>query len=145
MRSLLAVGLCLVFVAIALWHFYMASTPPTGVSGAVPSRDGKPLFVPTPPATMAVGVVLLLFAGLVVTTAGLVSVGLSPWVLSWLSYGLAAGLLARAIGEFTYVGFFKRVRDSRFATLDTYVYSPLCLALAIGVAWVAWTAPASPS
>jgi hypothetical protein len=137
MRSLLALVLGLVFVAIALWHFYMAYTPQTGLSGGVPTRDGKPLFVPTPQATIAVGIVLLLFAGLVVATAGLVSVGLSPRVLSWLSYGLAAGLLARAIGEFTYVGFFKRVRDSRFATLDTYLYSPLCLGLAIGVSLVA--------
>ena len=46
-------------------------------------------------------------------------------------------LRARAIGEFRYVGFFKRVVGSRFATLDTFVYSPLCLALAIGVALVA--------
>ncbi len=32
----------------------------------------------------------------------------------------------------------KRVRDSRFATLDTFVYSPLCLLLALGVALVAF-------
>ena len=57
--------------------------------------------------------------------------------LVWLCYGLALGLLARAIGEFNYVGFFKRVRGSRFARLDTLVYSPLCLLLAIGVALVA--------
>jgi lipopolysaccharide/colanic/teichoic acid biosynthesis glycosyltransferase len=47
------------------------------------------------------------------------------------------GLIARAVGEFKYVGFFKRVRDSKFATLDTFVYSPLCLLLAAGVALVA--------
>jgi lipopolysaccharide/colanic/teichoic acid biosynthesis glycosyltransferase len=29
-----------------------------------------------------------------------------------------------------YVGFFKRMRDSRFARFDTLVYSPLCLFLA---------------
>jgi hypothetical protein len=59
-------------------------------------------------------------------------------VLSWLSYALALGLAARAVGEFKYVGFFKRVRGSRFATLDTWIYSPLCLLLAAGVAYVAW-------
>ncbi len=65
------------------------------------------------------------------------AVGVPEAVLSWLSFALAAGLLARAVGEFKYVGFFKRVRGSRFATLDTLVYSPLCLLLAIGVALVA--------
>ena len=61
----------------------------------------------------------------------------APLVLVWLSYVLAVGLLGRAIGEFRYVGFFKRVRGSRFAKLDTVVYSPLCLLLAVGVALVA--------
>jgi hypothetical protein len=125
------------FVAIALCHFYMALAPRSGVSGAVPSVEGKPLFVPSRRATVAVGLVLLLFAGLVAATAGSVSVGLPRVALSWLSYALALGLLARAVGEFKYLGFFKRVRGSLFATLDTLVYSPLCLLLAVGVAFVA--------
>jgi hypothetical protein len=116
----------------------MALAPQTGTSGAVPSVEGKPLFVPSRTATVAVGVVLLLFAGLVAATAGIVSVGLPRVVLSWLSYGLALGLVTRAMGEFKYVGFFKRVRGSRFAMLDTWIYSPLCLLLATGVAIVAW-------
>jgi hypothetical protein len=30
-----------------------------------------------------------------------------------------------------YVGFFKRIRDTRFARLDTLAYSPLCAMLAV--------------
>jgi len=86
---------------------------------------------------VAVGLVLLLCACLVAATAGLVNVGIPARVLSWISYALAAGLLARAVGEFKYLGFFKRVRDSPFAKLDTLLYSPLCLLLAVGVAVVA--------
>ncbi|MEJ5990042.1 DUF3995 domain-containing protein [Ramlibacter sp. PS3R-8] len=134
---MLALVVCAVFGGLALWHFRMAFLPMRGASGAVPSVDGKPLFVPSRRATVAVGVALVLFAGLVAATSGLVPLGLPPSVLAWLSYGLAAGLLARAMGEFRYVGFFKRVRDSRFARLDTWVYSPLCLLLAAGVAIVA--------
>ena len=51
-----------------------------------------------------------------------------------------APVLMRAIGDFRYVGFFKRVRGSRFARMDTTLYSPLCLALAAGVAAVAFGA-----
>jgi len=138
MNNPVALIVCSTFTLIAIWHFYMAFQPQTGLTGGVPSVQGKPLFVPSPAATMAVGVVLLAFAGLVAATAGFVTVGLPQAVLVWLSYGLAAGLLARAVGEFKYVGFFKRVRDSKFARLDSLVYSPLCLLLAIGVAWVGW-------
>jgi hypothetical protein len=137
MSDSLALAVASVFVALALWHFYMAAAPAQGRGGAVPVSDGKPLFVPSVRATLAVGLVLLLFALLVAGTGGLLSYGLPRWLLRWLSYGLALGLLARAIGEFRYVGFFKRVVGTRFATLDTFVYSPLCLALAIGVALVA--------
>jgi hypothetical protein len=130
-----------VFVVLAIWHLYMATAPSAkgsdARSGAVPSVDGKPLFVPSTRATVAVGIVLLLFAALVASTAGLLRARLPREVLQWLSYALALGLLARAVGEFRYLGFFKRVRGSRFATLDTFVYSPLCLLLAAGVAFVA--------
>ncbi len=137
MNTVLDTIVSLAFVALALWHFRMAIFPAQGLSDAVPSEAGKPLFVPSVRATLAVGVVLLAFALLVAATAGLIKVGLPVRVLSWSCYGLALGLLARAVGDFKYVGLFKRVRGSRFARLDTMLYSPLCLLLAAGVRTVA--------
>jgi hypothetical protein len=136
LNDLIAWCISLVFVALGLWHFRMAFRPVAG-GGDVPSVAGKTLFVPSTGATVAVGVVLLVFAALVAATGRLLEVGVPPRLLSWLSLALALGLLARAIGEFRYVGFFKRVRDSRFARLDTWLYAPLCLVLAAGVARVA--------
>jgi hypothetical protein len=133
----LTIAVCVIFLVLALWHFRMALAPATGESAAVPSVQDKPLFVPSTRATIAVGIVLVLFAALVAVTGGLVPLALPRVVPVWLSYGLALGLLARAIGEFKYVGFFKRVRGSPFAKLDTLVYSPLCLLLSVGVALVA--------
>jgi hypothetical protein len=138
MHTPLAIIVSSVFAALALWHFAMAMRMQSGmVSGAVPSVDGKPLFSPSRQGTVAVGIVLILFALLVAATAGIVSIGLSGGFLVWASYILAAGLMMRAIGEFKYVGLFKKVRGSKFATLDTLIYSPLCLLLSIGVAVVA--------
>ena len=126
-----------IFVLLALWHVRMAFGSMSGVSGAVPVVDGKPLFVPSRAATLMVASALLLCAVLVAATGGVVNPGISRRILSGLSSALAVGLLARAIGEFRYVGFFKRVTGSRFAQLDTLFYSPLCLLLAAGVAVVA--------
>lgn len=140
--TVIAIVVCVVFVVLALWHFAMALLRPAAATGGtVPSVGGKPLFTPSRAATVAVGVALLLFAGLVAGTSGLVAAPLPRAVLRGLSFALAAGLVARAVGEFRYVGFFKRVRDSRFATLDTFVYSPLCLLLGAGVALVALGGP----
>lgn len=138
MISSLAVVLCTVFVMLALWHVYMAFAKSSGESSAVPTVDGKPLFVPSKKSTLAVAFVLFLFALLIAATAGMVSLGVPKNLLTWACYALALGLLARAIGDFKYVGFFKKVRESRFAWMDTLVYSPLCLLLSAGVAAVAY-------
>ncbi len=67
--------------------------------------------------------------------AGLVEAPLPDPLLRTGSGAVALVFAARAIGDFRYVGFSKRVRGSPFARRDTYVYSPLCLLLAalIGV------------
>ena len=129
-----------VFLVLGLWHVSMAVSSSRGAPGetaAVPSVIGKPLFVPSTRATLAVAAGLTLFAALVLATAGILTTGIPRTVLVWLSYTLAAGLLVRAVGEFRYLGFFKKVRGSRFATMDTLVYSPLCVLLAFGVSTVA--------
>jgi hypothetical protein len=46
-------------------------------------------------------------------------------------------MLARAVGDFRLVGFFKTVRGSTFARMDTRLYSPLCVLLGIGMALIA--------
>jgi hypothetical protein len=138
MRTAVAIVVCAVFVVLGLWHFYMAFTDQSGESAAVPSIDGKPLFVPSTRSTIAVGIVLLLFAMLVACASGMLVLGWPRRLFTWLSYALALGLLARAVGDFRYVGFFKRVRHTRFARMDTVLYSPLCVLLSAGVATVAF-------
>jgi hypothetical protein len=137
MKVVLPILVCFIFMVLALWHVRMAFGPMVSESGAVPSIDGKPLFVPSRRSTLLVAFALVGFAAAVAGAAGLVPLGVPLRWLSWACYLLALGLLARAIGEFKYVGFFKRVRGSKFARLDTLVYSPLCLFLAAGVAVVA--------
>lgn len=138
MSHALAWLLSAAFAALGVWHFYMAAFGTGGGGAAVPSKEGQPLFVPSTRSTVAVGIVLVLFALLVAATSGLLSVGLPARLLSWLCYALALGLFARAVGDFKYVGFFKKVRGSRFAKLDTMLYSPLCLLLSVGVTAVAF-------
>ena len=73
---------------------------------------------------LAIGFFILIKAGqldfyipAIVTTYGL-------WIVGIL-------FIVRAIGEFTYVGFFKKIRHTRFGQNDTKYYSPLCLLIGI--------------
>jgi hypothetical protein len=132
LTTILAFLLIAVFLTLSLWHVYWLLGGLVGRDAAIPEVDGKPVFQPSVVATFIVAVALALCALLIAATAGLVSLPLSQTVLAWLTRALAGVLLLRAIGDFRLVGFFKRIRDTRFARFDTAVYSPLSLLLAIG-------------
>ena len=109
-----------VFLTLSLLHVAWALGLRTGPA-VVPSRAGKPLFTPSRAATLTV-------AALLAAAAAVAWVRWAPGL-----YALALLFSLRAVGDFRYVGFFKRVRDTRFAWWDTRVYSPLCLL----IAWLA--------
>jgi len=111
-----------IFACLGLLHFYWAIAGVNANSAAIPQVDGVPAFRPSRAATAAVGLVLIGTAAIVLMQAKL------PLAIA------AAVLLLRAIGDFRLVGFFKRVRGSQFARMDTLLYSPLCLALGTSLA-----------
>ena len=140
LTTTIAVLLIAIFLCLSLVHVYWLLGGRVGQLAAIPEIDGKPIFKPSAVATLVVAIGLALCAVVIAGTTGIFALPLSQTVLSWMTRGLATVLLLRAIGDFRLVGFFKRIRHTRFARLDTAVYSPLCLALAIGSAIVGFTA-----
>jgi hypothetical protein len=126
---------------VSLVHVYWAAR---GVaSGAsVPSHaDGTPVFRPGRVATLLVAMALMLGALIVLVRAQLLDVQMRPIVLRVGIWGLAAAFAARTVGEFRYVGLFKRVSDTPFARWDTRLFTPLCAIIAFAAALVATTSP----
>jgi hypothetical protein len=140
MRMILATALMSIFVLLASIHVYWAFGGRIARVAAIPELRGSPSFVPGRFATLLVACALIACAALVGAASGFVDAPLSAGATQWGCFGLAVLLLLRAIGDFRLVGFFKTVRGSRFAWLDSALYSPLCLALAAGVFAVAWEA-----
>ena len=95
-----------------------------------PSEGGKPSFAPPRPITLAVSLALFCAALVVLGRMGLWGEAIPASLFRIGRRILVAVFLARAIGNFKTVGFFKAVRDSPFARWDTRAFSPLCLALA---------------
>lgn len=142
LNAIIAGVLIAVFAGLSLVHVYWLVGGRLGRLAAIPEVDGKPVFQPSTLATLVVAIGLALCAVVIAGTAGMLALPLFQTVLAWLTRGLAVVLLLRAIGDFRLVGFFKRAHNSRFARLDTAVYSPLCLVLAIGAAIVGFAAQA---
>jgi hypothetical protein len=134
----LPVGLAVagVLFAASLLHAYWAARGGGGSPMTVPQSDGKPLFRPGRIGAGLVALALLAASLLVAQQAS----GLAPWPRALVKAGcwlLAALFLARAIGDFRWVGLFKRVKDTSFALSDTAAYTPLCLIIGLAVAALA--------
>ena len=95
------------------------------------------MFVPGRLAVLVVSVLLALAALIVLQRASLGPALVPAALLPGAIWTLAVVMIARAIGDFRYVGFFKRVRGTTFATLDTKFFSPIVLVLGAGACWVA--------
>ncbi len=123
-----------VLLMLAGVHVYWAAGGKAGRGAAVPSANGRPVLRPSAFGTAMVAVGLGIMAALLALRIGWLNLAALPGdgvvvrVGVWL---IAVVFALRAIGDFRYVGFFKRVRDSSFARLDTLAYSPLCAGLAV--------------
>lgn len=137
------------FLALALVHLYWAAGGQWGSEAAIPklpagrgtqTNSGAIMtnaFSPRPAMTLAVACGLAVIALLVALRAGLLGVPVSHWALQWSIGALAVVMLARAVGDFRLVGFFKTVTGSQFARMDSLYYSPLCVLLGLGLGRVA--------
>jgi len=128
--------LVMAFTLLSLLHIHWLFGGRWGKAVAVPEQNGRPAFTPSRFATALVAIGLADCAALVAALAGWLPPLMGAGLLRMMGFAVALLFLARAIGDFRLVGFFKRVRSTRFAAFDTRFYSPLCLGLALGVLWL---------
>ena len=116
----------LIFFALAVLHFYWAAGGKWGSKAAVPSTvSGVSIFSPSILASVVVGIGLCMMAAIHLGNINLFSLNVG---FSMLYYGtIAIGIifLLRAIGDFNWVGLFKKVKNTPFGRNDTRYYVPL--------------------
>ncbi|MET7016664.1 DUF3995 domain-containing protein [Bacillus mycoides] len=127
--------LLLIVVAVGLlWfisflHIYWAFGGRWGSAAVIPVKEGehKPAFTPRIWGTLFVAILILLASVIIVVQLGYLQ-GFEANSLSKIgSIVCALVFIVRAIGDFKFVGFFKKIKHSQFARYDTRFYSPLCL------------------
>jgi hypothetical protein len=117
----------LIFIILGLIHFYWAFGGTIALNKVIPTTiEGIKLFNPAKSLTIVVGIILLSFTYIVVLE---MKSGITL---------LAILFFTRAVGDFHYIGFFKKVKSTSFALYDTKYLSPLCLYLAMSLAFTAY-------
>jgi hypothetical protein len=117
-------------------HIYWAAGGQRGKAVSVPQVGAARAFNPSVLVTLAVAAALFLSVIIVLARAGILYTSIRPSHFTLPAVLLSLVFLARAVGEFRLVGFFKSVRGTPFARWDTFVFSPLCLVLGAAILWL---------
>lgn len=130
--DILGVLLFLIFFLLSMIHIYWFLGGTWAFKDAIPtSQDGEALMKPTKRDSVLVGIGLLLFGVFYLLKVQLFIFPIPSWAMHSISWLIPIVFLLRAIGDFKYVGFFKKIKSSTFARKDQYVYSPLCLLISL--------------
>ncbi|MDM5188036.1 DUF3995 domain-containing protein [Bacillus sp. DX4.1] len=133
MTSFLIILCAGILVLISLIHMYW------GFGGSWASKVVLPMkkdseeyvFVPRKTGTFMVAIAVLFFAIVLLAQRGYISFWSTSRITKWGCILLAVIFFIRAVGDRKYIGIFKKVKGTEFSMYDTWVYSPLCLFIAL--------------
>ena len=130
---ILSVLLSFILILLGSIHFNWAFGGTFGFLNALPTNEnGEKVLNPKKIDSAIVAIGLTLFGLFYIIKSGLIEYELPEWILTYVGWIIPIIFILRAIGEFKYVGFFKSVKNTGFAKLDTNFFSPLCLFIGIG-------------
>lgn len=132
MNIVISLTLFLIFLFLAILHFYWAFGGKNGLENAIPlNASNEKIMNPSIISTIFVGIVLLIFGLLNIIKVKIITLALPEIIENYSLWFIAILFSLRAIGEFKYIGFFKKVKTTKFSEMDAKVYSPLCLVIGI--------------
>lgn len=128
---ILSLLLTLIFFLLGGLHLSWVIGGTLGFAQSLPTNEqGHRVLNPGKLETATVSLALITFGVLYLLKSGLIPIDTPQLMLKSGGWIVPSIFLVRAIGEFKYVGFFKKVRNTEFGRLDTRCFSPLCLGIA---------------
>lgn len=99
---------------------------------------GELMLTPGAGGTFIVALGLLFFALAAIGNTGAFDAWVSRRLIMWTTRGVAAVFALRAIGDFKYVGLFRKVKTTPFGRRDMRYFTPLCIVLCVLCLLAAW-------
>ncbi len=130
--AVISILLVVIFFVLSGIHFNWAFGGKWGFNDALPTtKSGKRVLNPRKIDSAIVGIGLLSFCLFYLFRTGLVPILFPDWMLKYIGWIVTLVFLARAIGDFKYVGFFRKVVQTDFSRADARYFSPLCLLIGL--------------
>lgn len=129
---ILSIILFLVFLVLGGFHFYWLFGGLWGLDSVIPTKEGgtSTLIIPKF-ATLVVAIGLVLFGLIYIVNTDLIDGQLPSWIGTYVLWLIPSVFMLRAIGEFKYVGYFKKIKNTKFAKADSKIFVPLCFGIGI--------------
>jgi hypothetical protein len=126
--GVIALLISIIFIFLSGLHVYWGLFGIKNPSRVLPSNEKDELLMrPGRVGSILVGLILAFFGFIYLNSV----LEFLNWKgLTYISWGIGTLFLARTIGDFRYVGFFKTVKNTNFAGMDSKFYSPLTLFIA---------------
>jgi len=132
MIKVLSSILVIVYFAIAIIHIYWTFGGEKWIEKVLPTNEkGNRVLNPGKIETFIVVFGLLLFTFYYFSKTGLFDIELPKLVVDYSGWIISSIFILRAIGEFKYVGFFKKIKNTEFGKFDTKYFSILSLIIGI--------------
>lgn len=135
MATIIAILLFCIFLFLSGIHIYWAFDGKWGSGAVLPTKnENDKVIIPGIFPTLLVAFGLLLFGIIALISVIELDFAIHSWIVFLQKKGLwiiIAIFILRAIGDFNYVGYFKKIKHTKFAINDTKYYSPLCLIIGI--------------
>ena len=130
--TVFSITLFLIFTALGAFHFYWLFGGKWGLEKVIPTKNNQ-MNTPSIPkfATLIVAVVLLLFGLAYLVKSRLLNFEIPNWIIYYGYWIIPSIFMLRAIGDFKYVGIFKKIKDTEFAKADSKWFVPLCLTIGL--------------
>jgi len=132
MIHLLSLVNAVALIIAAFVHIYWGLGGQLGLDHTIPvDQQGKKVFEFSRIASLAIAGGLIAISVLFLVKIGFISLGLPSWLVFYSLLAFSGIFIMRALGDFKYIGFTKKIKDTQYGHLDTKIYSPIFLIIGI--------------
>jgi len=122
----------LVLFLLGILHFHWAFGGNFAFADTLPTNSaGERVLNPKKRDSAIVGLGLCAFSIIYLVKSGIITVQLPLIVINYGLWIIIAIFFLRSVGDFKYIGMFKKVKNTDFSSKDSRLYTPICISIAL--------------